>query len=164
MTTIAIEPIAKTWNAFRASSGIGHIRSEAQYERIMDLMDELADLGAMDESSELHELFMLAADVVRQYESLHYPDPKVSGVEMLRFLMGQHERSTLGDRGHHSPLRRSDAARTPHHCLSIAHVLCCSVALIEATSSARASMASTMDCCEKRAIHSSTNQSVTIAK
>jgi len=90
MTTIAIEPIAKTWNAFRASSGIGHIRSEAQYERIMDLMDELADLGAMDESSELHELFMLAADVVRQYESLHYPDPKVSGVEMLRFLMGQH--------------------------------------------------------------------------
>jgi HTH-type transcriptional regulator/antitoxin HigA len=90
MNMIAIEPIAKTWTAFRASSGIGHIRSEAQYERIMDLMDELADLGAMDESSELHELFMLAADVVRQYESLHYPDPKVSGVEMLRFLMGQH--------------------------------------------------------------------------
>jgi HTH-type transcriptional regulator/antitoxin HigA len=85
-----IEPIALSWKAFKASSGIGHIRTEEQYDQITELMNQLADLGAMDESNELHEVFMLAADVVQRYEAQVHPNPPVSGVDVLRFLMDQH--------------------------------------------------------------------------
>lgn len=91
MTAVAlIEPISESWKAFRASSGIGHIRTKEQYDRISELMNQLADLGALDEDHEFHELFMLAADVIQQYESHAHPPPPVTGVEVLRFLMDQH--------------------------------------------------------------------------
>lgn len=91
MTAVAlIEPISKSWKAFRASSGIGHIRTKEQYDQISELMNQLADLGAIDEDNEHHELFMLAADVVQQYEVQVYPNPPVTGIEVLRFLMDQH--------------------------------------------------------------------------
>lgn len=90
MNAVLIEPITETWLAFKATTGLGHINNETQYGQVIDLMDRLVDTGAMEDGHPLNDLFMLAADVVEQYEKEKYPMPDVSGVPMLRFLMEQH--------------------------------------------------------------------------
>lgn len=91
MNAVLIEPIAESWKEFRATTGLGHIVDERHYGDVIALMDKLVDAGAMDEAHSLHGLFMLAADLVEQYEQERYPLPNLSGVQMLRFLMDQHE-------------------------------------------------------------------------
>jgi HTH-type transcriptional regulator/antitoxin HigA len=99
MNAVLIEPIAKSWQAFKATTGLGHIEDEAHYGDVIALMDRLMDEGAMEDAHPLHDLFMLAADVVHQYEQAKYPLPDMSGPQMLRFLMEQHQlrQSDLAD-------------------------------------------------------------------
>ena len=54
-------------------------------------MDRLVEDGALDDNHSLHDLFLLSSDLVRQYEQDAYPLPDISGTEMLRFLMEQHD-------------------------------------------------------------------------
>lgn len=89
MNAVRVEPIAEAWEAFKTTSGLGHIADEAQYDQAIALMDRLSTDGAMEQDHSLHDLFMLCADLVRTYEDKAYPMPEISGVEMLRFLMEQ---------------------------------------------------------------------------
>jgi len=91
MTAALIDPIAKSWKEFKAASGLGHIVSEKHYDVVIELMDRLSDAGAMDRAHPLNDLFLLAADLVYQYEQEKYPLPPLRGQQMLRFLMEQHQ-------------------------------------------------------------------------
>ncbi len=86
-----IEPIAETWRAFKAASGISHISDESDYDRAIALIDHLVEAGALEEGSPLVDLYQLVAALVQQYEEKAYPLPCISGSEMLRFLMDQHD-------------------------------------------------------------------------
>ena len=91
MNAVRVDRIAATWESFQAASGLGHIANERHYDQVIELMNRIADDGAMDPAHRLHGMFMLAADLVRQYEQEAYPAPDISGVEMLRFLMDHHD-------------------------------------------------------------------------
>lgn len=91
MSTLCIHPIAEAWESFKDVSGLSPIASEQQYDRVIALMDRLVEDGALDDNHSLHDLFLLSSDLVRQYEQDAYPLPDISGTEMLRFLMEQHD-------------------------------------------------------------------------
>jgi len=91
MNAVRVDRITAAWESFQAASGLGHITNERHYDQVIELMNRIAADGAMDPGHRLHGMFMLAADLVRQYEQEAYPAPDISGVEMLRFLMEQHD-------------------------------------------------------------------------
>lgn len=88
---LAIAPIADAWDNFRAISRIGHIADDRDYEVSMKLADELLDDGAMEEDHPRHSLFMMLSDLIYAYDQRHDPIPHGQGVQVLRFLMDQHD-------------------------------------------------------------------------
>jgi len=88
---LAIAPITNAWDNFRGATHIGHITDERDYEEATRVADELLGIGAMDEGHPSHSLFMTISDLIYAYDQRHYPVPKVSGVQILRFLMEQHD-------------------------------------------------------------------------
>lgn len=90
-TQFAIAPIADAWDNFRATSRIGHIADDQDYEAATQLADELVNEGAMEEGHPQHSLFMMLSDLIYAYDQRHYPPPNVQGVQVLRFLMDQHD-------------------------------------------------------------------------
>lgn len=92
MNAVRVDRIAATWESFQAASGLGHIANERHYDQVIELMNRIADDGAMDPAHRLHGMFMLAADLVRQYEQEAYPAPDIrKSVRRARFrdLVGQ---------------------------------------------------------------------------
>lgn len=65
--------------------------TEADYTETTQLADALLDDGAMEETHPQYSLFMVLSDLIYAYDQTHHPQSKVSGVEMLRFLMEQHD-------------------------------------------------------------------------
>ena len=86
----AIAPIADAWDNFHATSRIGHIADDKDYETATQLADELLDAGAMEDGHPQHSLFMMLSDLIYAYDQRHDPIPNVQGVQVLRFLMDQH--------------------------------------------------------------------------
>ena len=105
MNAVMIESIVSSWKALQAVSPLGHIVDEKHYDEVIALMDVLVDEGAMRPDHQWHELFATAADLVGAYETKHYPLPPVSGLQMLKFLMDQHDlkqsdlREEIGSQG-----------------------------------------------------------------
>ena len=99
MNAVRKDSIAESWKAFKASTGIGHISSDKDHQAAIVLMDGLVEAGAMKERHPLNDLFLMLSDLIHQYEQRAFPLPEVSGPEMLRFLMTQHDlrQSDFGD-------------------------------------------------------------------
>lgn len=87
---LAIASITEAWDNFHGAAHIGHIADEQDYENATRIADELLELGAMEETHSSHSLFMTISDLIYAYDQQHYPMPKVNGVQVLRFLMEQH--------------------------------------------------------------------------
>lgn len=85
-----IASIAKAWDIFQKVSPVHHIGSKKDYNHAVRVADALVDDGAMDKDHPQHSLFMTLCDLIHAYDQIHYPQQKVSGVAMLRFLMEQH--------------------------------------------------------------------------
>ncbi|GAB6040963.1 helix-turn-helix domain-containing protein [Endothiovibrio diazotrophicus] len=65
--------------------------SSADYERLVEALDEVLDAGGADETSPLAPLAELLGDRVAEWEHEHLEDsPPASGIEMLRHLMREH--------------------------------------------------------------------------
>ncbi|HEX7817582.1 hypothetical protein [Dyella sp.] len=58
---------------------------------MVEIANELADIGAADELHHSYDLFMMISDLIHVYDQRHYPLPQLSGIDVLRFLMDQHE-------------------------------------------------------------------------
>jgi HTH-type transcriptional regulator/antitoxin HigA len=86
-----IAPIANAWDHFRGITRIGHIADAEDYEEATRVADQLLAMGAMDEGHPSHSLFMTISDLIYAYDQRHHPTPKVNGVQVLRFLMEQHD-------------------------------------------------------------------------
>lgn len=67
------------------------IHTEAEYDQAVERLNELIDEIGTDESHPLYELLDTLGVMIQHYEEEHYPMPTVSGAEMLRFLMDEHE-------------------------------------------------------------------------
>ena len=63
------------------------IHSEADYDRMVALMNALLDVAGDDEDHPLSSLLELAADLVSRYEQEHHPIEAANPKDALRFLM-----------------------------------------------------------------------------
>jgi HTH-type transcriptional regulator/antitoxin HigA len=67
------------------------IRNEREYntavERLNELLDEIGD----KEAHPLYGFLDTLGSLVHLYEEEHYPIPEATGVDVLRFLMDEHE-------------------------------------------------------------------------
>ena len=66
-------------------------RTEAEYDRLVSMLNSLLDLVGFDETRAVNRLIEGIGDAVAAYDDEHYPPPPdVSGPEMLRSLMLDH--------------------------------------------------------------------------
>lgn len=96
-----LEAIRSTWVAFEQTSGLGPIRDEAHYARMVELADALIDTQQAGEDKALSGLFALVCELIGDYDNRHYALPSAPPREVLRFLMQQHglRQSDLPDIG-----------------------------------------------------------------
>lgn len=89
---VDLAAIMPAWQALYKSAGIGPIRSKAQYERMIALLEMLLDetRGARRQAS-IEGLIDIVAHFVEAYETRHHPIPDCPANEMLRHFMEQRE-------------------------------------------------------------------------
>lgn len=67
------------------------IRSEADYDRAVERLNELLDEIGDNEAHPLYSFLDTLGTMIHAWEEKHFPEPDVSGAEMLRYLMEEHE-------------------------------------------------------------------------
>lgn len=67
------------------------IRNEEEYDKAVATLNGLIDEVETDENHPLYELLDTLGTVIHAYEERHHPIPDCSGVEMLKFLMEEHQ-------------------------------------------------------------------------
>lgn len=86
----SLDAIFAQWDEFQKISGVCHIESDSDYDKVVNLADTLVDEGAMESEHPQHSLYMVLADLIYAYDQQHYPQAKAHGTDLLRFLMEQH--------------------------------------------------------------------------
>lgn len=86
-----ISDITSRFQALAALVPLRTIRTDADYEKAVTILNQLLDAGAADESSPLGDLTNALGAVIGDYENLHHPMPEVTPAATLRFLMQQHQ-------------------------------------------------------------------------
>ncbi|MEP6484833.1 MAG: helix-turn-helix domain-containing protein [Rudaea sp.] len=105
MNALAIQKIAKHYQALNAAIPLHPVRSKSHYKRAVAAMNELLDAGAADESHPLADLAATLGELIGDYDDKHHPLPAdLTGIDMLRFLMQQQnlnqaDLSELGSQG-----------------------------------------------------------------
>jgi HTH-type transcriptional regulator / antitoxin HigA len=87
---VEIKHLLPAWEAFRASTDIGPVRSKAHYKRMASLLEALLEETEGAESHPAMELVDVVGDFIADYESHNAAMPAATGVDALRFLMQQH--------------------------------------------------------------------------
>lgn len=83
-----IEQAAQHWQF--VSPLLRKPKNEADYDQLVEALDELTDRIGDDESHPLMSLVDIIGDWVEAYDLEHRPMPKVSGVDVLRSVMQEH--------------------------------------------------------------------------
>ena len=87
MTAIA-DDLRDHWNAICPFLSI---HDEQEYERAVELLNNLIDEIGTNEQHPLYEFLDTLGTVIHSYEERHYPIPDCSGVDMVRFFMEEHD-------------------------------------------------------------------------
>lgn len=72
---------------------LGPLRTAAEYDRAVAVLDEIVDEIGEQETHPLADLAETLALAIAAYEEVHVPVPDVSGPAVLRTLMEEHELS-----------------------------------------------------------------------
>ena len=86
-TQIDIPALQVAWQAFDSEAHLRPIRSEADYDRMVALINSLLDLTGDDEDHPLSGLLELAAELVSGYEQEYHAIEAADPKDALRFLM-----------------------------------------------------------------------------
>ncbi len=92
-TDLGLNKLIPAWKGLRSSVPFfGPIRSERDYERMHELMNELLGVVGDDEDHPLADLLDVIGILVAQYEDENTPGlESAKPLEVLKFLMEQHE-------------------------------------------------------------------------
>jgi HTH-type transcriptional regulator / antitoxin HigA len=86
-TKLDIKAVQKSWQAFDAVAHLRPIRNEADYDRMVTLMNALLDVAGDDENHPLSSLLELAGELVSKYEQTQHAIEPALPKDTLRFLM-----------------------------------------------------------------------------
>jgi HTH-type transcriptional regulator / antitoxin HigA len=87
MTGIPLE-LQQHWTAI---SPLLSLRNEQEYDRAVERLNRLLDEVGTDEQHPLYTLLDTLGTLIHAYEEEHHPIPECSGVDVLRFLMDEHD-------------------------------------------------------------------------
>ena len=87
---INIDLVQQRYHALNEVIPLHPISSEREYERVVQALDALLDVGGAIENTELAALADILSEIISRYEDDHTPTAQLSGVEALKFLMEQH--------------------------------------------------------------------------
>jgi len=89
MTNVLEKPaFQQAWSV--VSRGLA-IRSEEDYKRAVERLDQLLDEVGDDERHPLFEFLEVLGTLIESYEQDHVKIPDVTGREVLKFLMEEHD-------------------------------------------------------------------------
>ncbi len=88
--TIATQPLAKAWDRLHTLIPVFPIRTSQQYERAIETLNDLLDIVGDDEKHPLYDLVDTLGTLIHAYEESQYPQTDISGIDVLKYLMGEH--------------------------------------------------------------------------
>ena len=91
MSSIATQELVGAWDALQSLAPISAIQNEEQYTQALETLDELLDIVGDDETHPLYDLLDTLSVLIHTYEESHYPVDAVTGPDVLRFLMDEHQ-------------------------------------------------------------------------
>ncbi|AIS15365.1 helix-turn-helix domain-containing protein [Pseudomonas chlororaphis] len=86
--SVLIEQVAEHWQF--VAPLLRKPKTEADYDRLVQALDELLDLTGEDEAHPLNSLVDIIGDWIEAYDLEHRPMPVASGVDVLRYMMREH--------------------------------------------------------------------------
>lgn len=89
--TIDLKVLQARWVAFDKVAHLRSIRSNAEYDRVVALMNGLIDVVRDDENHALAGLLDLVGDLVGDYDARHFAIEVSEPREVLRYLIEQNE-------------------------------------------------------------------------
>ena len=84
------QAILRAWMPFKEIMGVTSIRTEADYERALAIIEVLLDEIGDNETHPLADVLDYLADQVAAYEEDHTSIPEAEPKEVLRLLLEQH--------------------------------------------------------------------------
>lgn len=91
MERTAVTELINHFQALAAIIPLRTIRNEQDYDKAVEVLNQLLEMGAGDEQDPLHDLVNMLGTLIAEYDDVHYPQQAVSPVDVLRFLMEQHQ-------------------------------------------------------------------------
>ena len=91
MIAIVTKQLVQAWDELQSLAPLRVIRSEQEYDRAIEVLNELLDTVGDDETHPLYELLDTLSTLIQNYEESHYPSPVTVGSNVLRFLMEEQE-------------------------------------------------------------------------
>ena len=86
--TVIPQELQQHWTAV---SPLLSIRNEHEYDLAVARLNGLLDEVGTDEQHPLYTLLDTLGTLIHAYEEEHHPIPESSGVDVLRFLMDEHD-------------------------------------------------------------------------
>ena len=86
--SLLTKDVRMSWGVIRP---LFSIRNESDYERAIERLNALIDEVGTDEDNPLYELLDTLGIVIHTYEEQYYPISDSNGVEMMHFLMEEHQ-------------------------------------------------------------------------
>ena len=86
-TQVDIRALETSWAAVDAMAHLRPIHSEAEYDRMVGLMNQLLDVAGDDDDHPLSGLLELAGELVSRYEQEHHAIEPANPKDALRFLL-----------------------------------------------------------------------------
>ena len=98
-TALDLKELQRTWAAFDRLAHLRPIRTEAEYDRTVILMNYLVDQVGEQENHPLSGLLDLVGELVADYDAGHYAITASAPNEVLRYLIELHglKQSDLAD-------------------------------------------------------------------
>ena len=91
MTHATTEQLEHAWRHLQALVPMAAIRTESQYDQALETLNRLLDTVGDDETHPLYDLLDTLGVLIHTYEESHAPAGDVSGIDVLKLLMEEHQ-------------------------------------------------------------------------
>ena len=88
---IATQQVAQAWKVLQSLVPVSAIHNEQQYNQALETLNELLDTVGDNEAHPLYDLLDTLGILIHTYEEIHYPPASVTGIDVLKFLMEEHQ-------------------------------------------------------------------------
>lgn len=96
MDRSVVAEITAHFQALSSMIPLHTIRTEQDYDKAVEVLNQLLDAGAANEDHDLVDLAQILGAFISEYDDAHDPMQNVSPLAMLRFLMDQHHLTQSG--------------------------------------------------------------------